>query len=140
MISSGYILVYNTGEYEDRRQTPLVFSENRDELKEIEIQKNAEIMLLRDRFTNTESFRNIYLDFADEYRSKLLPGNNLEYLTVAQINTFLEQFPIPEELEDLVFAVYETSEDDGENEIGYIQVIDQEELFSYYSIRELKGL
>jgi len=140
MISTGYILVYNTGEYEDRRQTLLVFSENRNELKEIENQKNAEIMRLRERFTDTESFRNIYLDFVDEYRSKLIPGNNLEYLTAAQLNIFLEQFPIPEELEDLVFAVYETSEDDGENEIGYIQVIDHEELFSYYSIRELQGL
>jgi hypothetical protein len=140
MISTGYILVYNTGEYEDRRQTFLVFSENRNELKEIENQKNAEIMRLRERFTDTESFRNIYLDFVDEYRSKLIPGNNLEYLTAAQLNIFLEQFPIPEELEDLVFAVYETSEDDGEKEIGYIQVIDHEELFSYYSIRELQGL
>lgn len=140
MISTGYILVYHTGEYEDRHETHLVFSENRNELKEIENQKNAEIMRLRERFTDTESFRNIYLDFVDEYRSKLIPGNNLEHLTAAQLNTFLEQFPIPEELEDLVFVVYETSEDDGENEIGYIQVIDHKELFSYYSIRELQGL
>lgn len=136
MISKGYILVYNTSIYGESSQTFLVFSENRDELKEIENEKNAEIMRLRERFTDTESFRNIYMDHYHEVRRNNSIGDS-SYLDSDQLKKFLEVFPIPEELDGLIHDVY--AEEDGTT-IGMIEEINQDELFSYFSIRELAGL
>lgn len=136
MITKGYVLVYCFGEYEDSYERLLGFSENRDELKQIEIERNAEIMKLRERFSDTEILRKEYMTNFDTYRISHSLDDSMN-LNADQLQEFLNLFPIPEELEDLISSYYE--EDDGVI-TGSVEQINYDELYSYYYVRELAGI
>ncbi len=136
MISKGYILVHCLRDSEKHYKNLLLFSTDYYELKEIENEFNSKQFELRKRISDTESFRKIYFEFYNRWSKRNY--FHLGQPNKEEFNLFIKEFPIPEELEDLVLEKVWT--DSNGNELCYLEEPDFEKSQSYYSIRELQGV
>jgi len=133
MITQGYVLVRISGEYEDKTKDLLVFSENKEELEKIAFEENSKISKLKEQYDKTEESR---LDYTNKYH-KFLEENNVDrHPDEYQLQAFLEEFPIPDELTDLIF---ETSEYDWDSEVFYLAEVDTYDFDNYYTVYKLVG-
>lgn len=133
MITQGYVLICFSGEYGDRDERLLSFSEDREELEKIAFEENQKISKLKKQYESTEEARLLY---TNKYHDFLQKNDIKSYPNLSQIEAFFKEFPIPDELEDLMF---ETSEEDEDREIFYLAEVDSYDFDRYYAVRKLAG-
>lgn len=134
----GYILIHCIGEYEDRKEIPLLFSTDKSELQEIESDFNSNQYELRRKSTESKELVEPYFK---KFEFFIFANKITGYLDKNQFDEFITNNPIPEELEGLVI---EDSDfiDDSQPASKFYYLIEKDyfDLHSYYFIKELQGV
>ena len=95
MFTKGFVLIQSIGEYSDRTETTLAFSENENELKEKQIQLQNET---EQRLLHFEKSKNDIKSYFDKYYREI--DDQWDY---NQRKIWFVENPVPEEIDDFIW-------------------------------------